>query len=91
MGDRVGGPSAYRPPAAKAWLDWVEVYCGPAVVGAVSEGACVGAVPSVDRHTRERDLSLYSMAEYKSKVALESQSPGWKVEGGDRQKYLVPR
>jgi len=80
MGERVGGPSTYRPPAEKAWLYWVEVYCGPAEVGAVSEGACVGAGPSVDRQSRERDLRLYSIAGYKSKVAMESQSPGWKVK-----------
>jgi len=48
MGDGVGGPSTYRPPAGKAWLYWVEVYCEPAEVGAVSEGACVEARSSVD-------------------------------------------
>ena len=69
MGDRVGGPSTYRPPAGKAWLYWVEVYCGPAEVGAVSEGACVEVVSSVDWEARERDLRLYSMVGYKSKVA----------------------
>ena len=80
MGDRGGGPSTYRPPAGEAWLYWVEVYCGPAEVGAVSEGACVEVESSVDWQTPARDLRLYFMAGYKSKVAMESQSPGWKVE-----------
>ena len=70
----------YRPPAGKAWLYWLEVYCGPSEVGAVSEGACVGAEPSVNWEAPARDLRLYSLAGYNSKVAMESQSPGWKAE-----------
>ena len=58
----------------------MEVYCGPAEVGAVSEGACVEVVSSVDWEARARDLRLYSIAGYNSEVAMESQSAGWKVE-----------
>ena len=78
-----------------------EVYCGPAEVGAVSEGACVEVDTSVDWKARERDLTLYSMAGYNSKVAMESQSPGgskrWKVDIDrntwyqDRVRLLGPR